>query len=236
MKLIDYFDRICVIFLPERTDRVKQFEKQLSRLGIETSDIIWFPGEKYAEAAGFPKSSVRGCVMSHYTVLKQAAEDGVDKLLVFQEDCTFSSRLIKNEQTIMNQLASMHWDFAYLGHGVKMNSTPTYFIQASPDQPILLTHFCAYHKRGIPRLIQLIEDSLNRPFGHPDGGPMYFDGYMNFFRIHNPNTVTLLASPSLGRQYSSTSNLNPNQLELYKLLTPGFKLARWAKNKIRDFS
>lgn len=239
MKLVEYFDRIYIIFLPERTDRVRQIEHQLTKLGLDNSKVIWFPGLKYTDAAGFPKPSVRGCAMSHYTVLSQAAEAGVERLLVLEDDCTFSRRLIRNEQDIVNELATTHWDFAYLGHGAKIARTQqskTYFIKAALAQPISLTHFCAYQKRAIPRLLNLIANSLNQPPGHPDGGPMGFDGYRNFFRTHNPDTVTLIASPSLGGQYSSASNLNPGILDRYKPIAPLLKVARVAKNTIQSFS
>lgn len=238
MKLVDYFDRIYIIFLPERTDRVRQMKNQLAKLGLDNNKVIWFPGLKYTDAAGFPKASVRGCVMSHYAILKQAAEEGVERVLILQEDCMFSRRLVRHEQDIVNELASTHWDFAYLGHGVKtarMNQAKTYFIKAELDQQILLTHFCAFHSRVIPRLLNLVTNSFNLPPGHPGGGPMYFDGYMNFFRSRNLDTVTLIASPSLGGQYSSASNLNPGKLDHYRFLSPLLKLARAIKNTIRSF-
>ncbi len=240
MKIIDYFDKIYIIYMPERYDRFKHMEKQVSRLGIDKDNnkLVWFPGLKYEDAAGFRKASIRGCVMSHYTIMKQATEEGVEKFLVLEDDCMFSRRLIKNEQEIVDELKSREWDFVYLGHGSKIKhqqNNQTYFIKVDPNQGISLTHFCAYQGRFTQRLIQLMTDSFNRADGDPKGGPMGFDAYMKFFRARNQNAVTLVASPSLGGQCSSASNLTPSKLDHYKLLKPILGQARRLKNVIRSF-
>jgi hypothetical protein len=235
MRLVDYFDRIYVLFLPQRTDRITHMKRQLLRLGLE-KQAIWFSGLSYSDPAGFPNAGVRGCVMSHYTILKQASEAGVEKLLLLQDDCTFSRYLIKNEPVLMEKLAITAWDFAYLGHGEKVQQNKTHFTRAKSDQPVMLTHCCSYSQQAIPRLIQLIEDSLERVPGHPDGGPMYFDGYMNTLRAGNPDIVTLLATPSLAWQHSSPSNLGSATLDRYSQLAPIIRVARLAKSAIQSIS
>ncbi|MEQ8997460.1 MAG: glycosyltransferase family 25 protein [Coleofasciculus sp. B1-GNL1-01] len=240
MKIIDYFDRIYIIYMPERSDRFKHIKNQVHRLGIEKDNnkLVWFPGLKYEDAAGFPKASVRGCAMSHYMVMKQANEEGVEKLLVLEDDCLFSRRLIRNEQEIVDELKSSAWDFVYLGHGSKIKhqqQNQGYFIKVAHNQKIPLTHFCAYHGRVMPDLIQMITDSFDRAPGHPEGSPMGFDAYMTVFRRNNPDKITLMASRSLGGQCSSASNLTPGQLEQYKLIKPILRQARRLKNVIRSF-
>lgn len=232
-RLFDYFDRIYVVYLPERTDRIKHMKHQLTRLGLLTK-AIWFPGCKYTDKGGFPGAGVRGCVMSQYTILNQAAKDGVEKLLILQDDCQFSNRMVRQEQAIVDELANSYWDFAYLGHGAKIEDSKTFFVKVDAQKQIMLTHFCAYHGRAIPRLIKLMENSFNRLPGDAEGGPMYFDGYMNFFKSRNPDLVTLVAAPSLGWQYSNASNLNPSPLDQNKLLFPMVQLARTVKNSVQS--
>ncbi|HEY9863053.1 MAG TPA: hypothetical protein V6D21_02620 [Candidatus Obscuribacterales bacterium] len=232
MNLSEYFDRIYIVFLPERIERIKSMEDQIRRLNLNTEKVIWFPGLRFTEAAGFPKVSVRGCVMSQYTILNQALEDGLEKVLILQEDCNLSRYFLKNQEAILQELAVTEWDFAYLGHDQNLKKASTYFVKADPKDKIMLTHCCAYHRRVIPRLVQLIAEGAERSPGDPRGGPMYFDGFMNFFRSHNPEVSTVMASPSLAWQLASTSSLNPNPLERHQLLAPIFQLRRLIKNTL----
>lgn len=235
MKLSDYFDRIYIVFLPERIERIKSMEYQIHRLNLDPEKVIWFPGLRFTEAAGFPKASVRGCVMSQYTILNQALEQELEKVLILQEDCNFSRYFLKNQASILQELATTEWDFAYLGHGQNPQKASTYFVKADPQERIMLTHCCAYHSRVIPRLVQLIAEGSERSPGDPRGGPMYLDAFMNFFRSRNPEVLTLMASPSFAWQHASTSSLNPNHLENYKFLAPIFKFFRFIKNILLSF-
>ncbi|MFM6193197.1 MAG: glycosyltransferase family 25 protein [Planktothrix sp.] len=232
MNLSHYFDRIYIVFLPERTERVNRIKFQIDRLNLDSEKVIWFPGLRFTEAAGFPKASVRGCVISQYTILNQALEAGLEKVLILQDDCNFSRYFLKNQDAILQELATTEWDFAYLGHGQTLQKASTYFVKADPKERIMLTHCCAYHRRVIPRLVELISEGAQRSPGDPRGGPMYFDGFMNFFRSRNPEVITVMASPSLAWQQASTSSLNPKSLENYKFLIPVFKLVRFIKNTI----
>lgn len=235
MKLSDYFDRIYIVFLPERTERIKRIQSQIQRLNLDSEKVIWFPGLRFTEAAGFPKASVRGCVMSQYTILNQALEAGLEKVLILQDDCNFSRYFLKNQDAILQELATTEWDFAYLGHGQTLPKASTYFVKGDPKERIMLTHCCAYHSRVIPRLVQLIGEATQRSRGDSRGGPMYFDAFMNFFRSRNPEVITVMASPSLAWQQASTSSLNPNRLENYKFLAPIFKFFRFIKNILLSF-
>ena len=63
---------------------------------------------------------------------------------------------------------------------------------------------------GVDRLLRFLEELQQRPPGHPDGGPMHLDGAYSTFRAQNPDVVTLIASPNLGWQRSSRSDIYPN--------------------------
>ena len=60
------------------------------------------------------------------------------------------------------------------------------------------------------RPVLFMEELQQRPPGHPDGGPMHIDGAYSTFRVQNPDVVTLIASPNLGWQRSSRSDVTPN--------------------------
>jgi hypothetical protein len=82
-------------------------------------------------------------------------------------------------------------------------------------------------------ILKQINESLTRPPGHPDGGPMYFDGYMNTVRRKYPLT-TLCAVPSLAWQMSSKSNLTPSVFDRIPLASALLRPARNLRNRIRN--
>ncbi|MCI5210545.1 MAG: hypothetical protein D3910_17540 [Candidatus Electrothrix sp. ATG2] len=71
-----YFGKIYVINLPERVDRRREVTAALKRIGISFAPgkVELFPAIRPTEAAGFPSPGVRGCFLSHLSVLKKAAE------------------------------------------------------------------------------------------------------------------------------------------------------------------
>jgi hypothetical protein len=241
MKFTDYFDRIAIVYLPERKRRLRSIQRQVRRLGIEDK-VQWFQGLKFDDAGQFPKASVRGCVMSNYELLRQAADDNVERLLLFQEDCVLSQRLIRQESVILNELSDRSWDFAYLGcqpysndtdNSKKTSLSPTpdrFFSRVNVRQNIRETHFWTCQGRAISKLVAFMEASFDRPMNHPDYGPMYFDGYMNEIRYRNPNLVTLAAVPNLGWPLSSVSNLNPGRLDRIPGVSSALQVVRGTKN------
>lgn len=241
MNFTDYFGRIAVVYLPERRRRVKSIQRQVHRLGIE-DHVHWFKGLTFNQAGQFPKASVRGCVMSNYEILRQAAQDGVERLLMFQSDCVLSERLIRQEHSVLEELANRDWDFAYFGcqafaddeansSKVAISATPDrFFSRVSNRQNIRETHFWACQGKAISQLVDFMEASFDRPRNHPDCGPTYFDGYMNEIRYRNPELITLAAVPHLGWPLSSVSNLNPGRLDSIPAVYPALSLVRGAKN------
>lgn len=241
MNFANYFDRTAIVYLPERRRRFKSIQRQVQRLGIE-DHVHWFKGLKFSEAGQFPKASVRGCVMSNYEILRQAAQDKVERLLLFQEDCVLSQRLIRQEHSILEELANRNWDFAYFGcqpysddevnsKKISINATPNrFFSRVNIRQNIRETHFWACQGKAIPKLVEFIEASFERPKNHPDCGPTYFDGYMNEIRYRHPDLITLAAVPNLGWPLSSVSNLNPGRLDGVPAVSPALHVVRGAKN------
>ncbi len=241
MKFTDYFDRVAIVYLPKRKRRFRSIQRQVKRLGI-ADKVQWFQGLKFDDAGQFPKASVRGCVMSNYELLRQAADDNVERLLLFQEDCVLSQRLIRQESAILDELTDRSWDFAYFGcqpysndmaNGKKTTLSPTpdrFFSQVKVRQNIRETHFWTCQGRTISKLVEFMEASFDRPMNHPDYGPMYFDGYMNEIRYRHPDLVTLAATPNLGWPLSSVSNLNPGRLDRVPGVSSALHVVRGTKN------
>ena len=77
--LSNYFERVVIINLPERTDRRRRMERQLEAAGIDPQrpPVEFFAGIRPAEAGGWPSIGSRGGFLSHDTVLRQAKERGL---------------------------------------------------------------------------------------------------------------------------------------------------------------
>jgi hypothetical protein len=77
-----------------------------------------------------------------------------------------------------------------------------------------------------------LEACLQRPTGHPLGSPMHVDGAYSLFRMQHPHVVTLRATPSLGGQRSSRSDIFPNKwYDRLPLTRQIAGLARGIKNR-----
>lgn len=211
MKIIDFFERAYVINLPHRIDRRQHIIQELEKAGMPLSanKVEIFSGIQPAQAKNFPSIGTLGCFLSHFTILKQAKKDGLANVLIMEDDLFFTKQLHRNHTAIVEQLRSSSWDFVYLGHEEDINNTSPFIIRP-PSAGVMKTHFYAANNSLFNRLILFLEEIQERPEGHPDGGPMSIDGAYSTFRAQNPDLVTLIASPSLGWQRSSVSDITAN--------------------------
>lgn len=210
--MLNLFDQCYIINLLERVDRRQQMEIELSKLGSSklSSQVQFFSGTKPTDKGEFPSIGARGAFLSHLTVLKQAQKEQVNNLLIMEDDLSFTRLLIEKQDQIVDNLQSLKWDFVYLGHGLKLNSLPNkaeFFTEIPHSQPMLLAHFLGLNSQTINELIDFLEQVLQRPSGHPEGGPMHIDGAYSTFRNQNPQITTLIANPSFGFQRSSPSDI-----------------------------
>ena len=99
MRLVDYFDRTCIINLPERTDRLRVIRKELRRCGgddhPEKVRIPYAP--RPDDANGFTSRGVYGSYLSHFNILKDALRDGIQTVWVLEDDATFSHRMVRDQ-------------------------------------------------------------------------------------------------------------------------------------------
>jgi hypothetical protein len=234
MNIFDAFDRIYVINLPERTDRLRDVMGELARAGIGRTDrrLRIFAGVRPADAGVFPSRGAHGCHMSHLGVLREAMRDGVEKVLILEDDLTVHAAALDVPAAMIAQIGAGDWDFAYPGHVEKFTPSHTGGSEWQyTHAPLVCAHFYAVNGRVLPALITYLEACMLRPAGHPDGGPMHIDGAYSMFRARNPRLVTLIASPSMGGQRSSRSDIYPNRW--YDRMT-GFRVLAGAARRIRN--
>jgi len=212
MSLIDNFERIYIVNLPERSDRRREMNDELARHGlcVDGIRIRYFRAVRPDNAGLFPSLGSRGCFMSHLAILNEAIHDGLRNVLIMEDDLSLNPRIQSAPEVMEQRLREGEWHFAYFGHveTVAEAASPAWM---ESSIPMATTHFYGLHGNVLKPLRDHLEACLHRPPGHPLGSPMHVDGAYSLFRNQNPNTITLMASPSLGGQRSSRSDIYPNK-------------------------
>lgn len=118
------FDSIICINLAERPDKREKMQKKFEDLGIE---VDWFTAVQYGFIPKIVKPIVDskaghfnlnqpfeiGAALSHYTVIKQALLEGVEKLFVFEDDVRFHNEFNSKIDNWLNDLPE-NWDMILL--------------------------------------------------------------------------------------------------------------------------
>jgi len=179
---------------------------ELRRVGFDIDNpkvMIPFAPEP-ADANGFPSRGIYGNFLSHLSILESARKDGLQNILVLEDDAIFSARF--RTCHMVEILSSEPWDICFIGHALKLAPTPSGFLRS--DAPFKWAHCYAVNCSVMPRLVDYLTATIERPVAHPAGGKMYIDGAYSLFRQRNPDVVSLLAAPSLSSQKGSPSNLS----------------------------
>jgi glycosyl transferase family 25 len=213
--LFNCFDRTYVLNLPERTDRRRDMDRELRGAGADgANDVRFFPAIRPAEACGFPSSGVFGCFQSHQAVLREALSDGVERLLVLEDDLTFSPQLGRLWPMVGSYLMQGEWELAYLGYDPRdvageVAEQPAEQVVGC-HRPMHLAHFYAVHGSVLRELVEFLDVVRSREPGDPLGGPMHYDGALSTFRMQHPRVRTVRSTIPLGWQRPSRSDIAPN--------------------------
>ena len=108
MKLNEFFDRVALINLDRRTDRLSRFLSQAISLGIE---FVRYSAID-AEACGI--TGQRACAASHRQVIADALADGVERLFIFEDDAGFDAQFNAKFDHI-SKVVPDDWQMLYLG-------------------------------------------------------------------------------------------------------------------------
>lgn len=208
MNVIDYFDRTRIINIPYRTDRRVETEAEFARNGFHIDDdkIGFFAAVTPTAEEGFPSIGARGCFMSHMHILEEAKRLNVKNILIMEDDIQFSRRIAAFGKQAIESLQGMDWDIAYLGHPFDGNSdTPGWEVV---DRPIHLSHFYAVNGKSVGKLRDFLAQILERPPGHPDGGPMHYDAALNTLIHTRKDIQAYYYTWNLGYQRPSRTDLH----------------------------
>jgi GR25 family glycosyltransferase involved in LPS biosynthesis len=231
--ILDYFDRVSIIHLKERSDRYCALVRELRRMSIEiTHPKIRIPDAiKPSDANGFPTKGVYGNFLSHLEILKSALQENLQSVWVLEDDAIFSRLFMRKQDQIADFLARSQWDICYFGHTLTQELNSLEIGLPRYSGPFYWAHCYAVNGRVLPRLISYLEETVDRPCGHPQGAKMYIDAAHTLFRRFNPDVVTLVSNPVLSVQRGSPSSLGRGHwYDQHPLARPMVQLAR----NIRD--
>jgi glycosyl transferase, family 25 len=193
VRLGEYFDRIYIINLPERADRLQSITRELDALGIVRVPHAPRP----LESNGFPSRGVYGNFLSHLNILNEALTDGLSRTLVLEDDAIFrtSFRKASVQEALIAELNHAPWDMCFLGHSLttELRSLKIGFVESKAE--FRWAHCYCVHKRVLPSLIKYLNETLANSPGDPRGGRMYIDGALSMFRRFNPEVHCFLSNP-----------------------------------------
>jgi GR25 family glycosyltransferase involved in LPS biosynthesis len=109
MVINEMFDRVVVINLDRRPDRLSKITKQLDGLGIAFDRF----------SAVEDGNAIESCKKSHQAVLSKAREDGLGSILILEDDALFGDNFLSEFEKMRGELPD-NWDMLYLG-GTIMN-------------------------------------------------------------------------------------------------------------------
>ena len=156
----------------------------------------------------FAQSGQGGCFLSHLGILRQAWAEGADRILICEDDLNFSSDFNLRAPDIMASLAGREWDIFYGFPPDQATSQADGLVLIPGDQPVICAHFMALRRPALEALVPYLDRMLARPGGDPAGGPMDVDGAYSWFRREHPQMRTFAASPALGYQRPSRTDIS----------------------------
>ena len=231
--LIDYFGVSYFINLPARKDRLQSAKNEFVRVGwtVGSDGVQLYVAQKFTDRGGFPFLESRGCFHSHSECIRNAHLLGKKSVLIMEDDIALTSAIPKLTPSIISQLESTPWDFAYFGHEftgkIKRANSGTTEMKFVPfTNEIRTTHFYAINSRIFARLLEHLDRVAVGREGDQEFGPMPIDGAFNIFRRHNSDVRTLIANPKLGWQRPSRSDNHPGVLDKVTPLRPFLAAAR----------
>jgi GR25 family glycosyltransferase involved in LPS biosynthesis len=185
MKVNEYFDKVVVINLDRRTDRMEKLVPQLERLGIEYERHSAVDGKELGI------DPISAGTMSHVQVLKKYQDK---KILVLEDDAQFVDDFNEKFEEVMQTLPN-NWDIFYLGALLPKDTGKVLPVNQHWTRQVMTTGSQAYCIN--PARTRHFTDNL-------DGYEWYIDiGLRVFAENFNP----YIAQPNLVTQFPSYSDL-----------------------------
>jgi len=119
MKINQYFDKIYLLNLQKRSDRLQPSKTRLDSLDIQYEVFFGCDGSvinhlfNKLENGYFTNPNYLGCAISHLSIYQDAIHHGYDKILILEDDNLIHSEI----HNIFNTIEIPEWnDLFYLGY------------------------------------------------------------------------------------------------------------------------
>ena len=175
MRINDYFDKVVVINLDKRVDRLEKITKQLDDLGITF--------ERFSAIDGTGKNPMLANRDSHLQVWR---ENLGKKILVLEDDAYFVDDFQERFDQVIQTLPE-NWDVFYLGALLDKRTGKVIKVNNDWYRQIVSTGTQAYSVH--PDIMQYCIDRLEIYDGYIDVGLRILAEDMNAY-ITQPNLVT----------------------------------------------
>lgn len=122
MKIIEYFNAVYVIYMPDQPKRLKRILRSVEH---------FYPGTKVIQFEATNTRSLGshhfGCAMSHRRVIEHAKQNNFKKILIFEEDAILHKRYDYFLPRIIGDIEKAGWDMVKFGGqpwGAKFQKVP----------------------------------------------------------------------------------------------------------------
>ena len=188
-----YFDRVIVINVNRRSDRLEQFRKEAETVGFD------FEVHSAMDGQFLGMDPIVACRLSHIEVLEKIKP--YEMVLICEDDATFVDNFSNRLVAAMENLPE-DWDMLYLG----ANLVDTYEVNHywHKSRRCCSTHAYAVKKKALPVLIE----SAKNYDGHIDMG----------YSLVHPEINAYIARPTLvyqGPGYSDIQGESVDYSHLY---------------------
>lgn len=183
MRINECFDKVVVINLDKRTDRLEKISKQLDELGITF--------ERFSAIDGTGKNPIIAGRDSHVEVWKQNLGK---KVLILEDDAYFIEGFQERFDEVIQTLPD-NWDVFYLGALIDKMTGKVIKVNNDWYRQIVSTGTQAYCLH--PDMMQYFIDRIE-----------IYDGYIDVgLRILAEDTNAYITQPNLVTQYAGYSDL-----------------------------
>jgi glycosyl transferase, family 25 len=230
-----------VINLPNRADRRAEMARELAKVSLQWDDsrVTLYPAARPSELFGFGSIGAHGCFLSHLGVIERACTEGLDSILILEDDCSFSAGTAERLRAVNAALDGVDWSFFYGGCRFYGAEPPPVrpgreVVEVAAEQALWLAHCVAIRGNALRGLPAYLRAMLARPNGHPDGGVMDVDGAYSWYRRQHPHCKTFVASPPFAYQRSSRTDISPlSWRDRWPVVRDAARLGRRLCNRLR---
>lgn len=230
MNIFDFFEKIYLINLEERQDRLEKSLINFNNYGInnfEKFNGVKINDNDYTSLLEKDKSQL-GCSLSFYRVINDAYSKNFSSILIFEDDFEFIHSKEDTDLFLKRSIDNLpfDWDIFYLGANIMYDYTNCPIEKFSDSLLKLKSAYCchaiSFSKKGISKILEIFPNEST--FIEAMGSYKIFDIFLaKYFCFNNSCFICseMLCSQSPGfssiencmTDYSDLKNRHQNAIE-----------------------